>query len=91
MLTGNLASLASEREDWPAAETQARKALTLSEKLGRQELIGSDCYYLALALVRQGKAAEALTHAQRAVEIYTKLGHADLENARATLRECEAG
>ena len=41
--TGNLAELALDREDWPGAETLAREALPLSEKLGRQELIASDC------------------------------------------------
>ena len=37
--TGNLAELALDREDWPGAETLAREALPLSEKVGRQELI----------------------------------------------------
>ena len=41
--TGNLAALALDRKDWPGAETLAREALPLSEKLGRQELIASNC------------------------------------------------
>jgi len=88
--TGNLAELALARKDWPAAETLAREALPMSEKLRRQELIAFHCQRLAKALVRQSKTAEALPHAQRAVEIFTRLGHPDLELARATLRECES-
>jgi Flp pilus assembly protein TadD len=62
----------------------------LSENLGRQELIASDNHRLAKALVRQGKAAEALAHAQKAVEIFTHLGLPDLAEAQAILTECEA-
>ena len=88
--TGNLAELALDQEDWPEAETLAREALSLSEKLGRQELIAWDCWVLAKGLLRQGKPAEALPHARRAVEIYTRLGSPNLEDARATLAECDA-
>lgn len=88
--TGNLAGLALDRQNWPTAETQAREALPLSEKLGRQELLASDNRRLAQALVRQGRAAEALPHAQKAVEIYTRLGSPDLAHAQAILAECEA-
>lgn len=89
--TGNLALIALDRKDWPGAETQAHEALTLSEPLGRQQLIANNCYRLAIALVRQGKAAEALPHIRRAVEIFTRLGHSSLEPAREILRECESG
>lgn len=89
--TGNLAALALEREDWPAAETVAREALPLSEAVHRQELIASNNHRLAEALVRQGKAAEALPHARRAVDLFTRLGSPDLAYAQATLTECEAG
>jgi tetratricopeptide (TPR) repeat protein len=89
VLTGNLAGLALARKDWPDAETLAREALPLSEAVHRQELIASNNYRLAKALVRQGKAAEALPHARRAVGILTDLGSPDLAAAQATLRECE--
>jgi tetratricopeptide (TPR) repeat protein len=87
--TGNLAALALNREDWPAAETLAREALLLSEAVHHQELIAEDNRRLAKALARQGKAAEALPHARRAVDIYSRLGSPDLAGAQATLRECE--
>ena len=61
--------------------------LLLSEAVHRRELIASDNRRLAQALVRQGKAAEALSHVRRAVEIYTRLGS---HHVAAPLRECEA-
>ncbi|NOT86610.1 MAG: tetratricopeptide repeat protein [Lysobacter sp.] len=88
VFTGNLADLAIDRQDWPAAEILAREALPLSEAVHRQELIAEDNRRLAKALLSQGKAAEALPHAQRAVEIYTRLGSPDLAEAKATLAEC---
>jgi hypothetical protein len=61
----------------------------LAEAVHRQQLIASNNRRLAKALVRQGKAAEALPYARRAVDIYTPLGSPDLAVAQATLRECE--
>ncbi len=87
--TGNLAALALDRADWPAAEALAREALPLSEKVRREEMIATDNHRLAQAVVRQARAAEALPHARRAVEIFTRLGTSDLAAARATLAECE--
>ncbi len=89
-ITGNLAGLALERKDWSEAEALAREALSLSEQIGRQEEIGRNCHRLANSLMRQGKSAEAQPYAQRSVEIYTRLGHPELEDARAILRECES-
>lgn len=87
-LTGNLAGLALDRKDWSAAESLAREALPLSEAVHRQELIAEDNHRLAKALVRQEKFDEALPHARRAVEIYTRLGSPDITEAQATLTEC---
>jgi hypothetical protein len=61
----------------------------LSKAVHREELIAHDNHMLAKALVRQGKAAEALPHAQRAVEIYARLGSPNLAVAQAVLAECE--
>lgn len=87
--TGNLAQLALDREDWPGAETLAREALSLAEKVGRQQLIASNSRRIATALVRQGKREGAVPHARRAVEIYQKLGSPDLADAQQVLAECE--
>lgn len=88
--TGNLAALALVRKDWSGAETLAREALFLSEKVGRREMIAIDCQHLAQALLRQGRIADAMPHACRAVEVLAQLGSPDLAQAQAVLRECGA-
>jgi tetratricopeptide (TPR) repeat protein len=88
--TGNLAALALDHKDWPSAEALAHEALSLAEEVGRSELIASNCHNLAKALVEQGKKAEAVLHAQRAVEIFGHLGSPDLESASIVLADCKA-
>src|SRR5262249_9217620 len=88
--TTNLADLAIRRRDWPSAEVLVREALLLSETIGRLELISIDCYYLAIALVRQGKKAEALPYARRAMNIFTQLGFHHFGDVPGILAECEA-
>ena len=88
--TGNLAALALDRKDWPGAEARAREALSMSEKVGRQELIAASCQHLATALARQGRKHDALQHARRAEDIYVSLGSPSVASVRAILRECES-
>jgi tetratricopeptide (TPR) repeat protein len=90
-ITGNLAELVLDREQWAEAESLARETLALAEKVGRQELIAWDCHRIAKALLRQNKALpEARALARRAVEIYTRLRQQDnLREAQETLAEIE--
>lgn len=89
--TGNLAALLLDRRDWPGAEALAREALSLCEKIGRKQLIASNCRRVAESLLRQANRDCALPYAQRALDIYTDLGMAsDIEAAHQTLAECEA-
>jgi hypothetical protein len=72
----------------PEAEKLAREALRLVEKVGRRQLIASNCGRLAKALVQQGHGAEGLCHAQRAVTLYSELRSPDLSGAQTVLEEC---
>jgi tetratricopeptide (TPR) repeat protein len=90
-VTGNLAALRLDREQWAEAERMAREALLLSEGIGQKELIAVNCMHIAKACARQGRPMEGLPYAQRAVTIYTKLRSLELEKAQAVLKECEEG
>jgi tetratricopeptide (TPR) repeat protein len=89
--TGNLGLLAHDREQWADAESLAREALALAEKVGRLELIAGDCDCLAKALLKQNKnLEESLSLSRRAIEIYTRLRMSDnLQSAQETLGEIE--
>ena len=89
MEAGDQALVARQKLDWASAENYSHQALSLSVTLGRKDLIASNSYYLAEALIHQDKKAEALPHARCAIRIYTKLRFPNLENIRAMLRECE--
>ena len=85
---GTLAGLMLEREDWPAAEALAREALELTEAMGHLLFIAYNCWRLAKALARQGRPAEGLPYARRAVDIFNKLPSPEMAKAQAVLREC---
>ena len=88
-VTCNLAELALDRTDWSSAETLARDTLALIGNSGRFHLIAFLCRQLATALLRQGKTTEARPHAQRAVELFTRLSAPDVVIARQILAECD--
>ena len=85
---GTLAGLLLEREDWLAAEALGREALQLTEAMGHQLFIAYNCWRLALAIARQGRPAEGLPYAQRAVDIFNKLPSPEMAQAQAVLKEC---
>jgi len=88
-ITYNLAGLMFQREDWAAGELLIREVLPLAESVGRLDLIAAQCQGLAAALVGQGKKAEALPYAQRAVDLFSRLGLPELSEARWILDKCE--
>jgi len=88
-ITGNLAELMLSRKDWQQAESLAREALALAEPVGRLEVIGNCCCYLALALAEQNRQQEGLPYAERAVDILGKLGLTEeLAKAQQALQAC---
>lgn len=89
-ITGNLAALQLDRQDWQGAEFLASKALSISERIGRQDLIALESHRLAMALLRQGKKAEGLPYARRAAGIFTRLGSREATLAQHTLTEFES-
>jgi tetratricopeptide (TPR) repeat protein len=90
-VTGNLAAISLHREQWAEAESLAREALAMAEKVGRQELIGYYSNVLAQALLKQNKNLdEALSHCRCAIEIFSRLRSPEkLKEAKATLAEIE--
>ncbi|MFZ1218121.1 MAG: tetratricopeptide repeat protein, partial [Chthoniobacterales bacterium] len=91
IFTSNLACVAVDQMDWPKAERLAREGLAFSEKIRRQELIGGNCCLLATTLIQQGKVADAVPPARRAVEVFTRLGSHRLDGARAVLADAIQG
>jgi AAA ATPase domain/Tetratricopeptide repeat/SEFIR domain len=84
----NLADLARARLDWPSAEARGREALRVAETVGRLDLLAAVYLVLADSLLRTGRATEALPHAQRALDISTRLGFRNRADAQQTLDEC---
>jgi len=89
IFTCHLAAVCADRLDWPKAEALIREALGLSDKLGYQGLIAAGCAFLAHILVQQNKKIEARPYAERAVDIYIRLGSPELIKVRALLAQCE--
>ena len=88
--TGWLAVLALDREEWIEAESLAREALALAEKIGYLKLIAIYCDYIVTALLKQNRnLEEALSMCHRTIEIYTHLRLPDLQEAQETLAEIE--
>jgi class 3 adenylate cyclase/tetratricopeptide (TPR) repeat protein len=85
------AAFALANGDWSDAEAKARDALRRAEGINRLDLVADNCLRIAQAMLKQGRGAEALPHAKRAVEFYIRSGSADLEIARSVLWECEEG
>jgi tetratricopeptide (TPR) repeat protein len=84
----NMARLAARQQHWAEAETRAREAFVLLESFQSQDLSARNCLTMAQALARQGRPAEGLPYASRAVEIYARMRSSDLEVAQAILKEC---
>lgn len=85
-----LALLALDRAQWKVAENIILDISDVIEQIEQIELTAWKYFILADALSHQGRKAEGLPHARRAVEIFEKLKMAtDLKGAREVLRECE--
>lgn len=80
-ISTNLAELESVQKNWPQVEKLSREALELAEDLGHIELIAYNSGHLGKALLRQGNKTDAITHINRAQEIYLNLGLTDLADS----------
>ncbi len=80
------------------AERHAREAVTLNEALARanarfQPELGRSSDNLGLILARQGRHAEAIPHAMRAVRVYAEAAqlHREADQARASVEVADNG
>lgn len=87
-VTGSLAELAMACQQWRKAERLSRRALRISERVGRKDHIAFHSECLAFSLAMQGRGGEGLSHAQRAVAMLTELRSPILASAQATLKVC---
>ncbi len=84
----NLAQLAVRQGKWGEAETRALEAFKQLEAFQSQDLTARNSLTLARALAQQGRSAEGLPYAARAVEIYTRIRSSEVEEAQTLLKEC---
>ncbi len=87
---GCLAQVAFDRQQYAEAEQLSTEALALAQKINRKEEIARESHRLAKAILHQGRPAEALPNACRAIAIMTELRSPYLAAAQETLAECEA-
>ena len=67
-----------------------QEALNMAERLGHVSLEGHSLVLIAQALVRQGRAAQALPYARRAVDVFVRADMREQrEQAEELVRECE--
>ena len=81
-----LVTLNIQREKWAQADALAYQAYDLANDLGNQELIASSCCCLAIiCLSLNNDSSKSIRYASRAVEIFTRLHHVDLDLSQAVL------
>jgi tetratricopeptide (TPR) repeat protein len=81
-ISGNLGVLALGRERWAEARQWFEQALSLAREIGRLDEVASNQYLLARVWETEGRADRALPLAQEALDIYERLQHRDLAEAR---------
>ena len=83
---GNLAKLALKQYEWAVAEDMATDALKLAEEIGQQDEIARQNLHLATAYLNLGySGTRGLVCSRKAVEIFTRLRHKELPEAKAAL------
>ena len=86
--TGNLAIIALKNYEWVEAEKLASDALKFAEEIGLQDEIGRQNFYLAKAYLNLGYGGNrGLVASRKAVEIFTRLRHKELQAAQELLDE----
>jgi hypothetical protein len=80
--SGNLGVLALERKHWSKAREWFEQELPLAKEVGRQSLIAQAQYGLACVFEGEGQIDLALPLAQDALEIYKRLQHKNLAEAK---------
>lgn len=85
----NLADLQRALTRWTMAESLARDALALAERVRWKMLVGRACLVVGAALLAQGQPGEAQPYARRALDIAAQLQTPEWAAAAAVLHQCE--